>query len=244
MASVRVVHGIGGVVADVYFDSALVLQTFQPETSTDLFEVDAGPHTVDIRLAGSLAAAAPLLSGRVDITPGKTWSLVAHLAADGKPTLTAFADDVSQVPPGQTRVVIRHTAAAPPIDVLLSAAPIASNLANPGEISTQVAAGTYQVSVTQAGTAQALAPAQDVPFQEGTANDMYFIGDANAGTLGWIAVQTTGLQSAPLRVQTGNSGLAANRSPIHSTPLVPLAIALAAIALLTSTVVVRRLRRA
>ena len=107
MASVRVVHGLGGVVADVYFDSALVLQTFQPETSTDLFEVDAGPHTVDIRLAGSLAAAPPLLTGRVDITPGKTWSLVAHLAADGKPTLSTFEDDVTAVPPGQTRVVVR-----------------------------------------------------------------------------------------------------------------------------------------
>ena len=126
----------------------------------------------------------------------------------------------------------------------LSAAPIASNLANPGEIAAQVAAGTYQVSVTQAGSTQVLAPAQDVPLQEGTANDMYFIGDVKTGTLGWIAVQTTGLQSAPLKVQTGNSGLAASRSPIHSTPLVPFAVALVAIALMTSTVVVRRLRRA
>lgn len=237
-AGVRFVHGLRGVVADVYLDGSVVLQTFQPERSTDLFAIAPGDHTVDVRLAGADPAAPPMLSGTLTVAAGQNWSAVLHLSADGRPALSEFADDDSPVAPGQTRVVVRHTAAAPAIDVRLGDVSVASGLTNPGEATNQVAAGTYQVSVTPAGAAQALAPVQDVPLQEGTANDMYLVGDQAAGTIGWIAVQTSGLESAPVKVQTGNSGLAATSPPDGAGPFVVLGsvVALAAIALILKAI--------
>jgi hypothetical protein len=205
---VRLVHGLRGVVADVYLDGVVVLQSFEVERSTDLINLPPGDHSVEVRLSGDSPSNPPILSGVVTLQSGQDWSVALHLSSDGVPMVSQFLEDNAAVAAGQTRIVVRHTAAAPPIDVTLSDAPIAAGLVNPGEAGSQVAAGTYQVAVKQAGTAEAIAPVQDVPFQEGTVNDMYLIGDQASGTLGWIGVQTSGLQSSPAIVQTGDSGLA------------------------------------
>jgi hypothetical protein len=206
---VRVVHGVRGLVADVYVDGKLVLETFQPERNTDPLRVPAGDHEVEVRSAGAATTEAPLLTGTLEVTAGEVTSAVVHLNADGDPALTQFTDDDAAIPAGQTRVVVRHVAAAPPIDVRLDGDALAEDLANTEEAEREVAAGSHEVSVTQTGTSTEITPAQDVPFAEGAATAMYLIGDQEAGTLGWLAVPVTGLQSVPTKVQTGDSGLAA-----------------------------------
>jgi hypothetical protein len=206
---VRVVHGVRGLVADVYLDGALVLETFQPERNTDPLRVPAGDHKVEVRSAGAATTDAPLLTGTLKVTAGEVISAVVHLNADGDPALTQYTDDDAAIAAGQTRVVVRHVAAAPPIDVRLDGDALAEDLASTEEAKDEVAAGSHEVSVTQTGTSTEITPAQDVPFAEGTATAMYLIGDQEAGTLGWLAVPVTGLQSVPTKVQTGDSGLAA-----------------------------------
>lgn len=220
-SAVRFVHGLRGVIADVYFDGAIVIQTFSPDRSSDWLTVTPGTHTIEVRIAGSLATSAPMLSGVVNSEAGQAWSIVLGLESTGVPAISQFLDDRTPVPAGQIRIVVRHVAAAPPIDVFLNENPIATDLANPNEVTQLVAAGTYQVAVTQTGTTDALAPLQNLPLDEGTSNDMYLVGDKTAGTLGWIAVQMTGLQTAPARVQTGDSGLA-DPAYVRSTGPVPM----------------------
>ncbi len=210
--SVRVVHGLRGVVADVYLDGALVLETFEPERTTDALSLPAGPHQVDVRLAGSASDSAPAVSGTLNVPAGGFVSAVVHLTGASTPTMTVFADEATAVAAGQTRVVVRHVAAAPAIDVRLNQQVVASNLANTGQAATDVAAATYEVSVATAGTPEVITPPQNVPLTEGTANTMYLIGDQAAATLAWIAVQQAGLQTPPAAVQTGNSEVAGSDS--------------------------------
>ena len=237
--SLRVVHGLRGIVADVYLDDSLVLQTFEPERSTDLLPLATGDHRLDVRLSGSPATAAPMVSTNFVTADSEVLSVVLHLSASSQPALSGFVEDETPVAAGQTRVVVRHTAAAPSIDARLDDAPVVTNLANPGQGVSQVAAGTYQLSVTQAGGNEVLAPAQTVPLAEGTANDMYFIGDESAGTLSWIAVQTGGLATPPARVATGDSGLVAP----HGGPslLWPMALATGLVLLMGTAAVGRRI---
>lgn len=54
---------------------------------------------------------------------GSAVTLVAHLTADGQPAITPFVDDLSAVPAGQARLVVRHTAVAPAADVLAAGRP-------------------------------------------------------------------------------------------------------------------------
>ena len=202
--TVRVVHGLRGLVADVYLDGTLVLPTFQPERSTDPLPIPAGVHLVEIRSAGAASTETPLLTQNVTVPAGFVGSLVAHLNGAGQPTLTAFADDLTAVPPGESRVVVRHAAAAEQVNVLLNDEPRFTAVAPQTESGSVLGAGDYEVAVTPAAGGTPIASPQTVQYPDGTANFMYLIGSQADGTLGWAAVQVAELQTAPLVIQTGD----------------------------------------
>jgi hypothetical protein len=204
VGSVRVVHGLRGLVADIYLDGNLALPTFQPERATDPLSIPAGQHLVEIRTAGAAKTDTPLLAQNVTVPAGFEGSLIAHLGADGKPTLTAYADDLTPVPAGETRVIVRHAAAADGVSVLLNDQPAIPSLTPEAEGTDIVAAGDYKVAVTPLAGGAPLATPQDVQFAEGTANFMYLIGSQADGSLGWAAVQVKDLQTAPAVIQTGD----------------------------------------
>ena len=201
---VRVVHGLRGLVADIYVDGTLALPTFQPERSTDPLPIPAGDHLIEIRTAGAAMSDTPLLAQTVTVPAGFEGSLVAHLDAAGQPTLTAFADDLSAVPAGQSRLVVRHAAAAEDVSVLLNQQPTIPSITSKSEAEQVLGAGTYQVAVAPAAGGSVLAAPQTVEYADGTANFMYLIGSQPEGTLGWAVVQVAGLQSAPAMIQTGD----------------------------------------
>lgn len=60
MGLIRVVHGLRGLVADIYLDGTLTLPTFQPERSTEPLPIPAGDHLIEIRSAGAAMTDAPL----------------------------------------------------------------------------------------------------------------------------------------------------------------------------------------
>ena len=74
--------------------------------------------------------------------PRANASLVAHLSASGSPILTTFVNDTAPAPAGQGRIVVRHTAAAPAVDVLANGSPTFTNVTNPNEGQTNLPAGT------------------------------------------------------------------------------------------------------
>jgi len=201
---VRVVHGLRGLVADIYLDGTLVLPTFRPERSTDPLPIPAGEHEVVIREAGADAMQKPLLRQTVSVPPGFRGSLVAHLDRRGKPTLTAYADDLGKIPAGESRLVVRHAAAAEPINVILDDQPTLTALAPRAEASRLIGAGRYQISVRPPSGGKPLAAPQGVEYAEGTANFMYLIGSQAEGTLGWAAVKVGNLETPPVRIQTGD----------------------------------------
>ena len=151
-ATVYVVHGIPKTPVDVYVDGERALDDFQPGTSQGPVDLPAGPHKVAIFPADAAeGSGAPLLSADVDLPAGANVTLVAHLSADGKPTVTPFKNDVSRVAPGQARLVVRHTAAAPAVDVLAGGKPVIQNLTNPNEKGLTVPAGSVSASVAAGG---------------------------------------------------------------------------------------------
>ena len=221
--TVTIVHGFRGLVADVYLDGTLILESFEPERATDPVQLAAGDHDVEVREAGAEASSAAAVSGTLTVPAGANLSAVVHLSEDGQPTMTVFNNDVRGVPPGSTRLVVRNTAATDPVNVSLDDAPLASDLGNPKEAGKEVPATTHRLSVS-AGS-EVLLPPQEVPLQEGTAQYLYLIGSQADGTVAWITQTVTGLQTAPAGVPTGNSGLAAEHPGGGTSPVLPLAAA-------------------
>jgi hypothetical protein len=234
---IRVVHGLRGLVADIYLDGTLVLPTFQPERSTDPLAIPAGDHLIEIRAAGAAITEAALLTQTVTVPAGFRGSLVAHLDQAGAPTLSVFSDDLTPVPAGTARVVFRHVAAAEDVNVLLNAEPALTDVAPAKEASAVVPSGAYEIAVTSLAGGAPLAPPQNVEFPDGTANFMYLIGSEADHTLGWAAVQIGNLETAPTRIQTGDGST--EQSPANNRGTVVLLAALAALAVVAGSVLYR-----
>ena len=150
--TVTVIHGVPGVDVDVYVNDELTLEGFAPETVTDPLELPAGDYQIDIRAAGAEATEDPLFGGSASLPAGANATLIAHLDESGAPTLGVFVNDTSQTAAGEGRLVVRHTAAAPAVDVLAGGEAVISDLANPDEASLALPAGTVSASVAAAGT--------------------------------------------------------------------------------------------
>src|SRR6185295_16276118 len=108
---------------------------------------------------------------------------------------------------GQARVVLRHAAAAPPVDVQIDQQVVAAALPSNGEAAQQVPAGSHAVAVASGG--RNIVPSNDVNFSAGSANFMYLVGSATDNSLIWLAQTVPGLGVAPAAVRSGEGGLAA-----------------------------------
>ena len=198
--TVTVIHGVPGVTVDVYVNGDLTLEDFAPETITDPLELPAGDYTVDIRPADATGHRSADHHRRTTLPAGANATLIAHLDAAGTPTLGVFVNDTSTTPAGEGRLVVRHTAAAPAVDVLAGGTAVISGLANPNEATLTLPAGTVSASVAAAGTTDPVIGPADVPVVAGQVTIVYAIGSLEEQTLG-VLVQTieVGEAAAPRR---------------------------------------------
>lgn len=210
--TVYVVHGIPGVTVDVYVDGKNTLPNFTPTTVAGPLTLPAKSYDIKIYAAGAdPATATAVITATVALPAGANASLVAHLDAAGKPVLTTFVNDTMAAKAGQGRLIVRHTAAAPAVDILANGKPALTNLTNPNEAKADLPEGTISASVVLAGTTTpvVIGPA-DVPVTAGMATVVYAIGSPASGTtastLG-VVTQQIALDGPQMLVQTGTSGL-------------------------------------
>lgn len=221
-ASVVVFHGVPGLTVDVYGsadttytpDEAL-LTDFAPGTITDPVALPAGTYNLAVFPANADPSGTPAIQATGVVVPaGANITVAAHLKADGTPVLTPFVNDVSKVAAGQGRLVVRHTAAAPAVDVLANGQAAFTGLANPDEAKADLPAGTISAAVALAGTTDPVIGPADVTVAEGAATIVYAWGSAEDGNLA-LAVQTIdGLHSSPSGVPSGTADLPADPMPM------------------------------
>jgi hypothetical protein len=210
-ATVSVLHAVPDLTVDVYANGEELIPDFEPGTLTDPLQLPAGTYDLQVFADGDNPDNAdPAIEAQgVEVPAGANATVVAHLDADGNPVLTPFVNDVSATAAGEARLVVRHTAAAPPVDVRADGEVLFPDLANPDEASGDVPAGSYSADVTLAGEDAAVLGPADVQLSEGTATIVYAWGSAEEGNLD-LAVQTIdGLHSSPSGVPGGETGAAA-----------------------------------
>ena len=221
-ASVVVFHGVPGLTVDVYASAdatytaeEALLTDFAPGTITDPVKIPGGTYNLAVFAANGDPAGDPAIEANdVTVPEGANITVAAHLNASGTPVLTPFVNDVSEVAAGQGRLVVRHTAAAPAVDVLAGGEAVFSDLTNPNEAKADLPAGTVSASVALAGTTDPVIGPADVPVTEGAATIVYAWGSAQEETLD-VAVQTiTGLHSPPSGVPSGTAETPADALPV------------------------------
>lgn len=208
-AMVSVFHGVPGMTVDVYANGDELLPDFEPGTLAEPQALDAGTYEIQVFEAGADPEGDAAIEKEVEVPAGANATVAAHLNADGEPQLTAFVNDVSDVPAGESRLTVRHVAAAPPVDVRAGGTPVFEGLENSGEETVEVDAGTVEADVTLAGTEDVAIGPADLDLKEGTSNVVYAWGSAEDDNLE-LKVQTfSGMHSSPDAVHAGGNGAAA-----------------------------------
>jgi len=131
-AMVYVGHGIPGqalgledneLPVDVLVNDAIcLLWGFEFGEFAGPVELEAGEYNIKISLAEAVECSGdPVIEADVEFEAGVNYTVFAHLTADEEPKLTAsvFENDVTPAVPGTTRLTVRHTAAAPAVDIKL-----------------------------------------------------------------------------------------------------------------------------
>ncbi len=219
-ASVTIVHGIPNTPVDVYANGRKIVSDFMFKTVTSPLSLPAGSYSIAVRKAGSAADSTPVLSATEQVPAGANLTIVADLTAAGQPALTPFVNDTSAVGSGQGRLVVRHTAAAPAVDVYAGTAKVISGLANRHQQALGVPAGTVSAKVTLAGQTAAVLGPVDVPVTAGMGTVVYAIGSASDKTLAAVTQQYP-LGGMPSGAQAGSGGQGAD----PATPAWPFAVA-------------------
>ena len=210
-ASVTIVHGIPNTPVDVYANGSKILTGFTFKSVAGPLQLPAGSYKIDVRKAGSAATAAPVLAATEQVTAGENATIVAALTASGTPTLTAFANDTTTVAAGDGRLVVRHVAAAPAVDVYAGSSKAISALTSGNQAALAVPAGTVPAKVTLAGQTTAVLGPVNVTVTAGMGTVVYAIGSAAGKTLTAVTQQYP-LGGAPSGAQAGSGGLGADSS--------------------------------
>jgi hypothetical protein len=218
--TVTVIHGVPGVDVDVYVNDELTLEDFKPDTVTDPLELPAGDYNIDIRPAGAEPSTDPIITGDAALPAGANATLIAHLTAEGTPTLGVFVNDTAETAAGEGRLVVRHTAAAPAVDVLAGGEAVITDLSNPDEATLALPASTVSASVAAAGTTDPVIGPADVPVVAGQVTIVYAIGSLQDETLG-VLVQTIEVGEAAGETTTTTAAPAApgTEAPASTVPV-------------------------
>jgi hypothetical protein len=218
-ATVSILHGVPGATVDVYANGKALLKNFKPGTLTDPQPLPAGTYDLKVVQAGDGANGdAVIEANNVKVPGGANITVAAHLNQGGDPTLTPFVNNVSTIPAGKARIIVRHIAAAPAVDVRAGGDPVFTNLSNPDQKSAEVNAGTVKADVVLAGTDDVVLGPASLKLGEGATTIVYAWGSAEDDNLK-LAVQTIkGMHSAPSGVAGGTGGQAAQM--VTNSPVV------------------------
>jgi hypothetical protein len=207
-SQVSVVHGIPGQAVDVYVNGEKTIPDFQPGKVAGPLSLPAGEYDIALTKPGEPIGDALLTVDNAEVPGDADISLVAHLNEAGEPALTPFVNDTAKLGPGKARLIVRHTAAAPAVDIRAGGQPVFEDVTNGKEGKADLDAGKVSADVVLAGTGTRVLGPADLDLAEGTATIVYAVGSAEAKTLDIVSQSITNLHSAPGGVPSGDGGRA------------------------------------
>ena len=189
-AKVSVLHAVPKTPVDVYLNHKRILNDFQPGTLAGPLTVKAGTYTVSITAATAKNDKHPVIGPvKLKFAAHRDYTVAAHLTPAGKPTATLYLNTLKKTPKGEGRLIVRHIAAAPAVDVYANGALSMRHLTNPKQSKLNVPVGTYHVAVTLAGSKAPVIGPAPVKIKANADTIVYAWGSAAQGDL-TVALQT------------------------------------------------------
>lgn len=197
-ADVYIVHGINGIdlqsnedfPVDIQLNDAPLLAGVPFRARTDAYELAPGTYNIKISPAdpNNPYSQPPVIDVDVDFLADTTYSVIAHLDENFGATASVFVHDLANMPNLTSRVGIRHTAAAPAVDVLLeSAFPFIDDVFVPGatngvQAEADLAIGFWKLTLFAAGTSDAIFTPLPRLIRPDRYFSVFFVGSLTNGT--------------------------------------------------------------
>jgi hypothetical protein len=209
-ATITLLHGIPGATVDVAVAGEVVIPGFEPGDTQDLSSFAGQTLTdLEVRAAGTTdVVIGPVAS--FDVPASGNVTVVAHLTEDGTPTLTPFVNDTSATADGSGRLTVRHTAAAPAVDIVLGDQRPFTNLSNPNEASAELPAGQIAGAQIAPTGGDPIADVPTVELEAGTNLIVYAVGSLADETFTFltqtieVGAGSGATAAAPTAVNTGD----------------------------------------
>lgn len=204
-ARIHLLHGIPATDVDVEAGGANVFTAFKFGEKKDLSSL-AGQTLRGLKVKAAGTSTVAIDAGDVALPASGNYTVVAHLNADGKPSLAVFQNDTSRIAAGSGRLIVRHAAAAPAVDVKANGQTAFAGVVNGKEGKADLPVGTISATVTPAGAAtpNVIGPA-NLRIADGQALIVYAVGSLSANNVSVLTETIDGLGTQPARVNTGNT---------------------------------------
>ena len=211
---VYIVQGLPGKSLDVDIDGKSVATGVKTAEVAGPFKVNAGKNTVTFSENGN-----QILENAFKIKEGGKADIVAHLQASSSepPVVTVYKYDDINLPNGKAKLVVSHTAAVPPADVLVDGQVLFANIANGESLDLTVPVATYKVAIVPSKKEKPVffGPVS-LTVKGGAINLVYALGDPEKKTMNVaVHVLTAGKTGSdkPSEVNTGTGGQAVGEGP-------------------------------
>ena len=181
-ATLNVVHAIPGVNVEVCLNGEVAVPGFNPGEVVKGVALPEGTYDVAIVPAGDTCDDPAILQvADAELAGGRNYTAIAHLTEDGTPTLALFRNNVRPVASGSARVTIRHTAAAPAVDVWANGSVLLEDESNGESATRRVPAGVYAVWASLPGEHAPVIGPDVLKLARGRAYQVYAWGNADSG---------------------------------------------------------------
>jgi hypothetical protein len=158
-ATAYIIHGING--TDIGFPEALPVDVFVSgvgcaiteftyPTVTDPIALPAGKYDIEVRVSDGNCSGPLAASATIDLAVLENATIIANLNEEGSPAINKFTNDVRATEDYRGRLVVRHTAAAQPVQVNVFRGyyPLALwSIDNPGDRGRELRQGDYWVRI-------------------------------------------------------------------------------------------------
>lgn len=225
---VHLIQGIPDSKIDVEINGKSVINDLAFRGTYDLSSL-SGRRLPAVKVKDAGTGNVMLDAGDVTLPAGSNVTVVLHLKLDGTPGLSSFENDVSKIGAGKSRLVIRHLAAAPAVDVVAAGSVVFSNLSNGNQVAADLAAGSVDAALVPAGTAgpTIVGPA-NLALKEGVSLIVYGLGSIEKNTMAVATETISGLAGSPTAVNSGNSAVRNGQPPtptwVYLLPVGALAV--------------------
>lgn len=242
-ATLYVFHGIPDTPVDVWVNGEVAVPDFQPGTFAGPLELPAGDYEVVLTAPDAAITEVALGPVTLPLEAGMNYTAAAFLDASGTGTAKLFTNDVAATNAGEGRLTVRHTAAAPEVDILAGGTPVLTNVANGDEGTLNLPVGTVEAAVAATGTTEPVLGPAPVDVQDGVLTIAYAWGSLEAESLALATQNITVGHTTPGGVNSGTAGYAAERDAMMQSAWI-IGFALAAAVASVAVVATRRARAA